>query len=102
MPSIKSTDVSTTIVQLIKGGEPDDAGVSLAGMVSPLTPTLGLRQCACCCVPMPYDLWETLDRHDLYSRDTDLWIRTILPGDTAPLPKGAVILQSRTVSCSVS
>ncbi|CAM3631295.1 hypothetical protein GCM10009799_48850 [Nocardiopsis rhodophaea] len=95
-------DVSITVVQVIKGGEPDDDGVSLAGLRSPLKPTLNARHCACGCAPMPYSLWEALERYDVYSDHTDLWVRTLSPGDTTPLPDGASVIGTWTVSCSVS
>ncbi|GLU50518.1 hypothetical protein [Nocardiopsis ansamitocini] len=91
--------VSVTTVQVVKGGEVDeDTGISLAGKRSPRY--AGLNQhCACYCAPLPHDLWEAIERHDLYSPRTDVWLRVLDHGDTAPLPEGARVLMSRTVVC---
>ncbi|TDQ54434.1 hypothetical protein [Actinorugispora endophytica] len=88
--------VSVSLVQVLKGGEPDDHGLSLAGRRSPLRPAI-TGACACATAVLPYDLWEALERHDLYSPDTDVWVRVIDPDAPDPLPEGAVLLETRTV-----
>ncbi|PSK89639.1 hypothetical protein CLV63_12533 [Murinocardiopsis flavida] len=88
--------LSVSIVQVIDGGEPDDSGLCFAGMRSPLSGGFG-PHCACAAAALPYDLWESIERHDLYSRGTSIWVRTITPDDTTPLPEGAVVLETHTV-----
>ncbi|TDQ54297.1 hypothetical protein [Actinorugispora endophytica] len=87
----------TALIQVIKGGEPDDDGMSLAGRRSPLRPPI-TGSCACAATALAFDLWEALERHDLYSSDTDIWIRAVEPDvPAAPLPEDAVLLETRTV-----
>lgn len=92
----ESVSLSVSIVQVVDGGEPDDNGLCFAGMRSPLDGGFG-RRCACAAAVLPYDLWESIERHDLYSHGTSVWVRTIEPDDTTPLPDGAVVLETHTV-----
>lgn len=91
-------ELSVSVVQVVKGGEPDEHGISLARRRSPLGSAFS-RSCACSGAVLPYGLWETIDQYDLYSPGTDVWVRTISPGDNSPLPEGAVLLASHTVVC---
>ncbi|MFW5420577.1 hypothetical protein J0910_28585 [Nocardiopsis sp. CNT-189] len=95
-------EATTTIVQLVKGGEPDDDGTSLAGLLSPYRPVLDGRRCACGCVPLLSTLWEALEHYRPYASGTDLWVRTCEPNGVPPLPEGASVVAAWTVSCAVA
>ncbi|WP_017593256.1 hypothetical protein [Nocardiopsis potens] len=99
---LKAGEATTTIVQLIKGGEPDEDGSSLAGLCSPYRPVMDTRRCACGCVPLLSSLWEALERYRPYASDTDLWVRTCDPDSVPPLPEGASVVAAWTVSCTVA
>lgn len=101
-PAPPHTDAYTEIVQIIKGGEPDENGMPLAGRVSPFASTLRERKCACSCAPLPYDFWEELDRLKPYHRDSDIWLRVLSEEETPPpLPEGAELLDTRRVTYSL-
>ncbi|QVQ52799.1 hypothetical protein J4H86_02935 [Spiractinospora alimapuensis] len=97
MPS----DLYTEVVQVFRGGEPDDDGFSLAGRISPLTRSFNSHTCACACVPFPHSLWEFLDRLNPYALDSDIWLRVIGEDCDLPLPEGATLIATRRVSLCV-
>ncbi|GAA1092841.1 hypothetical protein [Nocardiopsis composta] len=102
-PPLDAVEATTTVVQLVKGGEPDEDGASLAGLRSPYGPALlDTRRCACGCVPLLASFWERLERYRPYSDGTDLWVRTCDPDAVPPLPEGASVVAAWTVSCSVA
>ncbi|WP_017596803.1 hypothetical protein [Nocardiopsis lucentensis] len=100
---VPSVELYTEVVQVIRGGEPDDDGISLAGRISPLTPTYNTRTCACSCMPLPHSLWEYLERLNPYADDSDVWLRVLCEDDDgAALPEGATLIGSRRVSYHVA
>lgn len=99
---VTASEMYTEVVQVIRGGEPDEDGVPLAGRVSPLTLTYSTRPCACSCLPLPHSLWEFLDRLNPYTDDSDIWLRVLREGDEAPLPTGATLIESREVSYRIT
>jgi hypothetical protein len=101
--TVTPVDLYTEVVQVIRGGEPDDEGISLAGRISPLAPSLNARTCACTCAPFPHGLWEFLDRLNPYARNSDIWLRVIGEDDDgSELPEGATLIETRRVSYSVN
>lgn len=99
---VPSGELVTEVVQVIRGGEPDDDGLPLAGLRSPFAPTLNRNACACHCAPLPYPLWESVERHDPYAPGSRVWLRVLPPGCEPPLPEGAVLVTTHTVSYAVS
>lgn len=98
-----SSEAYTEIVQVIKGGEPDEDGMPLAGRISPFSPTLRNRSCACTCAPLPYGFWEMLDRLNPYGDKSDIWLRVLGSNDQAPpLPDGAILIDTRTVTYQIA
>ncbi|MEV2273945.1 hypothetical protein AB0I72_00035 [Nocardiopsis sp. NPDC049922] len=101
--TVSSADLYTEVVQVIRGGEPDDDGISLAGRISPLTPTYNTRTCACSCMPLPHSLWEFLEKLDPYADDSGVWLRILREDDDGTdLPEGATLIDSRRVSYRVT
>lgn len=99
---VSPVGLTTEVVQVIQGGEPDDDGMPLAGRVSPFAPSISTRTCACMCAPLPYALWELLESLDAYSYDSRIWLR-VLPEDfEEPLPEGATLVATKRVSYSVT
>ncbi|WP_046469538.1 hypothetical protein [Allosalinactinospora lopnorensis] len=92
MPS--TMELTATLVQVVKG---DEHGFSLSDVRSPHALSYFGPGCACERTTLLAGLWERLERHDLYSRGTDVWLRTITPGDTVPLPSGATLPEEHTV-----
>ncbi|PSL00756.1 hypothetical protein CLV63_101232 [Murinocardiopsis flavida] len=90
-------DLTTSIVQIIKGGEPDEDGFTLIGHESPRRITLCATGCACRATALMVDFWELVEQYDVYSPKTDIWLRIIPLGETAPLPEGASLLEERSV-----
>ncbi|MGW9349459.1 hypothetical protein [Nocardiopsis flavescens] len=93
----------TEIVQVIRGGEPDEDGISLVGHRSPMSFSLNRRSCACTCAPFPYSLWEFLDRLNPYEEESGIWLRILPPDSTdAALPPGATLVASKRVSYEIA
>ncbi|GAA3724415.1 hypothetical protein [Salinactinospora qingdaonensis] len=93
---------TTTVVEVIEGGEPDEYGVSLSGMRPPHRLSYCGPQCPCASLGIFYELWEHLEKHDLYSRDTTIWLRTLAPDEDEPLPPGARVVNRRTVTLAIT
>ncbi|WP_435110098.1 hypothetical protein [Nocardiopsis synnemataformans] len=103
--TVFSSELYTEVVQVIRGGEPDEDGMPLAGRVSPFTPTYNERSCACTCAPLPYGFWEAIDRLDPYAHDSGIWLRVLGEEDaenSPPLPEGATLIETRRVSYSLT
>lgn len=101
--AVPVVEMYTEVVQVVRGGEPDEDGISLAGRVSPLTPSFNTRTCACSCAPLLHSLWESLDRLRPYADDSDIWLRVLSEGDEgSALPEGATLIETRRVSYRVT
>ncbi|WP_435113233.1 hypothetical protein [Nocardiopsis synnemataformans] len=100
--TVPGVELYTEVVQVIRGGEPDEDGIPLAGRVSPLAPTYNTRTCACSCGPLPHSLWESLDRLNPYDDDSDIWLRVLAEGSNIPLPEGATLIETKRVSYRVT
>ena len=97
------SEAYTEVVQVIKGGEPDEDGMPLAGLSSPFAATLRNQRCACTCAPLPYGFWEMLDRLNPYGDKSDIWLRVLTFDEKAPpLPEGATLIDSRRVTYQVA
>ncbi|GAA1465423.1 hypothetical protein NE857_16585 [Nocardiopsis exhalans] len=97
-----SSEAYTEIVQVIRGGEPDEDGMPLAGLISPFASTLRNPHCACTCAPLPYGFWEMLDRLNPYGDKSDIWLRTLGSEQKAPpLPEGATLIDTRRVTYEI-
>lgn len=96
------SDLYTEVIQIIRGGEPDDEGIPLAGRISPLAPSLNTRTCACSCLLFGFGFWEALERLNPYRKDSDIWMRVFAEGDDeGGLPEGAQLIETRRVSYRV-
>ena len=95
-------DITTEVVQVIRGGEPDEDGVPLAGRISPFAPNLNERTSACICAPLPYSLWETLASLNAFADDSGIWLRVLTEDENPPLPEGSVLITTKQVSFGVA
>jgi hypothetical protein len=96
---VPDVELCTEVVQIIRGGEPDSDGISLAGRTSPLRPSYNASACACACMPIAYSLWEALEHLSPYADNSDIWIRTLPESEEGdPLPEGAEVIETRRVS----
>lgn len=97
-------ELTTTLVQAIQGGEPDDDGFGfrLNDVRDPHALSYFESGCACARSALLYRLWEHLRAHDLFSPGTDLWLRTCEPDDIPPLPPGAALVEEHTVMVGVA
>ncbi|MDT0332136.1 hypothetical protein [Nocardiopsis lambiniae] len=93
----------TEIVQVLRGGEPDEDGISLVGLRSPVSSNINPGRCACTFAPFLHSLWDFLDRWNPYEEKNGIWLR-ILPADcvNTALPPGATLLDTRRVSYEVA
>ncbi|MFE1169923.1 MULTISPECIES: hypothetical protein [Nocardiopsis] len=99
---VPDVELYTEVIQIIRGGEPDENGISLAGRISPLAPSYNTQTCACSCVAIGHSFWERLDRLNPYRKDSDIWMRVLLEGDDeGGLPEGASVVETRRVSYRV-
>lgn len=90
-------DLTTSIVQIVKGGEPDEDGFSLSGRQSPRRISLCDTGCACRVAALLTDFWELVEKYDVYSPKSDIWLRIVPLGEAAPLPEGATLLEERSL-----
>ncbi|WP_026116974.1 hypothetical protein [Nocardiopsis valliformis] len=99
---VPDVELYTEVVQIIRGGEPDSDGISLAGRTSPLRPSYNASACACTCMPIANSLWEALERLSPYANNSEIWIRTLPEGEKGDaLPEGAEVIETRRVSYRV-
>ncbi|WP_026116476.1 hypothetical protein [Nocardiopsis valliformis] len=97
------SEAYTEVVQVIQGGEPDEDGMPLAGLISPFASTLRNQRCACTCAPLPYGFWEMLDRLNPYGYKSDIWLRVLIANEKAPpLPEGATLIDTRRVTYQIA
>ncbi|MEU3019602.1 MULTISPECIES: hypothetical protein [unclassified Nocardiopsis] len=96
--TLSQAPLITDIVQIIRGGEPDEHGVSLAGRLSPSAPRYH-RECACSCVGIADYFWERLDRLNPYGKNSGFWLRVVSEDfEDEGLPEGATIVETIRVS----
>lgn len=102
MPS--SMGLTITVIQVIQGGEPDECGLSFqfGDLPDPTHHSLLGSRCACERTALFDQLWDAIGHHDMFSRGTDIWLRTVSPDDAVPLPPGAHLLEERTVMFGVA
>lgn len=101
--TLSDAELYTEIVQVIQGGEPDEDGISLVGLRSPISSSLNPGRCACTFAPFLHSLWDFLDRWSPYDEENRIWLR-VLPADCAntSLPPGATLLDTRRVSYEIN
>ncbi|MBB4933190.1 hypothetical protein F4561_004010 [Lipingzhangella halophila] len=97
----ETIELRATLVQVVKGGEPDECGFSLSDVRSPHALSYFGPGCACGRTVLLFELWERLEHLDLFSRGTDLWLRTVPPDWPDPLPDGATLLEEHTVMVGI-
>ncbi|RCV51157.1 hypothetical protein [Marinitenerispora sediminis] len=103
MPAVRlPSALTTTLVEVVQGGEPDDHGVDLSRWRSPVRPSLSGPPCACAALALMSELWDSLEAHALFTPGAGLWLRTVDPDRYPALPAGSRVVTTRTVLLGVA